>query len=80
MAKYDILASPSPVLIHFFQKTPANEEQVNEPFSQIPPIVLAMGANFVEAVTDVEHLSRKLDDFDYVVIREHNTDIVRGYS
>lgn len=38
----------------------------------VPGIILAMGADAVEAVTEPRYATRKLSEYDYVVIRDAN--------
>lgn len=40
----------------------------------VPRIILCMGAAIVEAVADLKHASRGLDDYDYVVVPDSDFD------
>lgn len=48
------------------------DDKGQEVMNTIPHIVLAMGADAVEAATEPRYAARKLSDYDYVVIRDAN--------
>lgn len=51
-----------------FQKNAPDEK--SQALGALPRIILAMGADIVEAVTESRLASRKVTDYDYIVIRE----------
>ncbi|KIM49330.1 hypothetical protein M413DRAFT_438515 [Hebeloma cylindrosporum] len=48
------------------------DDKGQEAMNAVPRIILAMGADAVEAVTEPRYATRKLSDYDYVVIRDAN--------
>ncbi|PPQ93283.1 hypothetical protein CVT25_015281 [Psilocybe cyanescens] len=48
----------------------AVDDKAQEATNAIPQIILAMGADIVEAVTDPRYATRQLKEYDYLVIRE----------
>ncbi|KAG6898357.1 hypothetical protein C0992_009032 [Termitomyces sp. T32_za158] len=46
------------------------EEKAQEAHNAITRIILAMGADCVEAVTDIDHASAPLNEFDFIVIKK----------
>ncbi|KAH9483918.1 hypothetical protein JR316_0003396 [Psilocybe cubensis] len=46
------------------------DDKAQEATNAIPQIILAMGADRVEAVTDVRYATHQLQEYDYLVIRE----------
>ncbi|EIW60358.1 uncharacterized protein TRAVEDRAFT_165083 [Trametes versicolor FP-101664 SS1] len=47
-----------------------NKKESNPSAEAVPQIILCMGAELVEAVSDQKHASRPLEKYDYVVVRE----------
>lgn len=45
-------------------------QESNPSAEAVPQIILCMGAELVEAVSDQKHASRPLEKYDYVVVRE----------
>ncbi|KAF8965254.1 hypothetical protein BDZ97DRAFT_1812840 [Flammula alnicola] len=46
------------------------DERAQEASNAVPRIILAMGAEVVEAVTEPSYASKELSDYDYLIIRE----------
>ena len=47
----------------------SDEEKQNDSTRKLPSIMLAMGADHVEAVCDAKHASRKMTEFDFVLVK-----------
>jgi hypothetical protein len=48
----------------------SEDDRQNESTRKLPSIVLAMGADHVEAVCDVKHAQQKTTEFDFVLVRD----------
>ncbi|KDR81687.1 hypothetical protein GALMADRAFT_239810 [Galerina marginata CBS 339.88] len=48
------------------------DDKTQEAINAVPQIILAMGADTVEAVTDIRFASYKLKEYNYLIIREEN--------
>lgn len=57
------------MLIYFSIKRAGIDEKSQEAINAVPRIILSMGADRVEAVTELRFVDN-LSDYDYVVIRE----------
>jgi hypothetical protein len=52
------------------EKNNSDSEKQKEPGRTVPRIVLAMGAELVEAVVDHRHASADLSEYDYVLVKD----------
>ncbi len=53
-----------------YARSDASAQPSNPAAEAVPQIILCMGAELVEAVSDEKHASRPIDKYDYVVVRE----------
>ncbi|KAI0336523.1 hypothetical protein GY45DRAFT_1266256 [Cubamyces sp. BRFM 1775] len=60
----------SPQFVPCRQKGKKKGNGVTQSSESVPLIILCMGAAAVEAVTDEKHASGKIDEYDYVVVRD----------
>ena len=54
----------------FFIKRAGIDEKSQEAINAVARIILSMGADRVEAVTELKYTTHNLSDYDYIVIRE----------
>jgi len=64
------LSSVLHALTVMFVQLPGVDEKAQEAINAVARIILAMGAESVEAVTDIQHASTGVSAFDFVIIRE----------
>ena len=63
-------SSQTPPFTNFALQRAGNDDKTPEASNSVPRIILAIGAEVVEAVTEPRHASQGLSNYDYLVIRE----------